>query len=245
MVLHFSSQCHRRDPQHCSTFERNHFRILRIPTHFLRILQHPPEICYATQLRYSAQWMNDNFLTPKFSRLTLSWVKYATTKGAINLYEPKWCNDKLSFQLSFNEGESNWVSFAFKKWVLQRCFLPTSGILTSLIEIYPGVDPKVCIKPKIVAAKLGERSCGFCMAVIVVAPPNPSASAINAMHTYGWLPTNIIAMRNPAGMKWAVHMKVDCKGAYVWVSSTTYKIWKKSFVLSSGSSFYFWASGHR
>lgn len=57
------------------------------------------------------------------------------------------------------------------------------------------------MKPKIVAAKFGDRSCGFCSAVIVVAPANPSASAINAMHTYGRSPTNKMPIRNAAGMK--------------------------------------------
>lgn len=58
----------------------------------------------------------------------------------------------------------------------------------------------VCIKAKIVVAKLGERSCGFCRDVIDIAPQKPSASAMNAIHTYGLLPTNVTPIRKQAGM---------------------------------------------
>lgn len=68
---------------------------------------------------------------------------------------------------------------------------------------YPGVEPTVCIKAKMVVAKLGERSCGFCKDVIDNAPEKPSASDINTIQTYGLLPTNDKPIKKPAGTKWA------------------------------------------
>lgn len=71
------------------------------------------------------------------------------------------------------------------------------------MSTYPGVDPMVCINAKIVVAKLGERSCGFCIEVIDIEPQKPSASDIKATHTYGLLPTNVKPMRKHAGIKCA------------------------------------------
>jgi len=62
----------------------------------------------------------------------------------------------------------------------------------------------VCINPKIVTQKLGERSWGFCTEVTDTALLEPSATVINATHTYGSLPTNVRAIKQQAGIKWAV-----------------------------------------
>lgn len=48
---------------------------------------------------------------------------------------------------------------------------------------HPGVDPTVWINAKIVVAKLGERSCGFCKDVIESAPHKPSAADMRTTDT--------------------------------------------------------------
>lgn len=94
---------------------------------------------------------------------------------------------------------------------------------------YPDVDPTVFINAKIVAAKLGERSCGFCIDVIDIAPETPSASDIRATEAYGLLPTNDKPISRKAGIKWAVDMTLD-NNRSDHLSSTTYNIRKNIFL---------------
>lgn len=108
----------------------------------------------------------------------------------------------------------------------------------SPINTYPDVDPTVFIKAKIVAAKLGERSCGFCIDVIDIAPEIPSASDIRATDAYGLLPTNDKPISKKAGIKWAVDMTLNndvifCSNVHL--PSSTYNILKNISLLHQGS----------
>lgn len=68
---------------------------------------------------------------------------------------------------------------------------------------YPADDPIVCMNPKIVVEKFGERSWGFAKEVTDMALLKLIAADINVTPTYILLPTNAKPIKQQAGIKWA------------------------------------------
>lgn len=146
------------------------------------------------------------------------------------------------------------ITLSLVKWAtiigainLNKINLQSNSNLFLYSKKYPGVEPMVCINPKIVAAKFGAISWGFCKDVIDTAPPNPSARDINVIQTYGRLLTNRIPIRKPAGIKWAICKRCILKYVYQLSrnQATTYKILKIVFLLHSDSIFSFERENHR
>lgn len=69
------------------------------------------------------------------------------------------------------------------------------------IQSYPVVVPMVCMNPKIVIAKFGDRSCGFSKEVTETALLAPRAIVNNATHPYILLPETINPIEQQAGIK--------------------------------------------
>lgn len=59
------------------------------------------------------------------------------------------------------------------------------------------------MSPNIVGAKFGDRSCTLTMEVMTDEAFKPSAIVINAKHTYGRLPTNVMQANKHPGIKCA------------------------------------------
>lgn len=86
------------------------------------------------------------------------------------------------------------------------------------------------MKAKIVVAKLGERSCGFCRDVIAIEPQQPSAADIKTTDIYGLLPTNDKPISKQAGIKWAIDLQdimfTNCSQRF---DAMTYRISRNIF----------------